>query len=146
MERQTLGETAAERDPRRRAAMLAGVIGLVVGLVIGAAAGGSGTKTVTDARDVVRTETTTVPVERVKTVTKVRRVVRVHTKTVTVQAQAAPVDSGGGSGGSDSGSGSDGSQYAGMTCAEIGHSFTVTPGSDPEHDADNDGIACEAYQ
>jgi hypothetical protein len=32
-----------------------------------------------------------------------------------------------------------------MTCAEIGHSFTVTPGSDPEHDRDGDGIACEAY-
>jgi hypothetical protein len=32
-----------------------------------------------------------------------------------------------------------------MTCAEIGHSFTVTPGSDPEHDRDDDGIACESY-
>jgi hypothetical protein len=37
------------------------------------------------------------------------------------------------------------SDYSGMTCAEIGHSFEVTPGSDPEHDADNDGIACESY-
>jgi len=38
----------------------------------------------------------------------------------------------------------DPSQYAGMNCTEIGHSFTVTPGSDPEHDADNDGVACES--
>jgi hypothetical protein len=34
--------------------------------------------------------------------------------------------------------------YSGMTCSEIGHSFTVPPGSDPEHDADNDGVACES--
>lgn len=34
--------------------------------------------------------------------------------------------------------------YSGMTCAEIGHSFYVTPGSDPEHDADGDGEACES--
>ena len=34
--------------------------------------------------------------------------------------------------------------YAGMNCDEIGHSFTVTPGSDPEHDRDNDGLACES--
>lgn len=40
----------------------------------------------------------------------------------------------------DSGGGS----YAGMNCTEIGHSFTVEPGSDPEHDADNDGVACES--
>lgn len=40
----------------------------------------------------------------------------------------------------DSGGGS----YAGMNCTEIGHSFTVEPGSDPEHDRDNDGIACES--
>ena len=38
-----------------------------------------------------------------------------------------------------------GSSYAGLNCSEIGHSFTVAPGSDPEHDADNDGIACESY-
>lgn len=40
----------------------------------------------------------------------------------------------------DSGGGS----YAGMNCTEIGHSFMVEPGSDPEHDRDNDGIACES--
>lgn len=37
-----------------------------------------------------------------------------------------------------------GGSYAGMNCTEIGHSFTVEPGSDPEHDADNDGVACES--
>jgi hypothetical protein len=31
-----------------------------------------------------------------------------------------------------------------MNYDEIGHSLTVTPGSDPEHDLDNDGIACQA--
>lgn len=41
-------------------------------------------------------------------------------------------------------SGGDAGQYAGMTCPEIGHSFSVPPGSDPEHDADNDGTACES--
>lgn len=40
----------------------------------------------------------------------------------------------------DSGGGS----YAGMNCTEIGRSFMVEPGSDPEHDRDNDGIACES--
>lgn len=45
--------------------------------------------------------------------------------------------------GSDSGGGG-GGQYAGMNCDEIGHSFTVEPGSDPQHDRDNDGIACES--
>jgi hypothetical protein len=35
-------------------------------------------------------------------------------------------------------------QYAGMNCTEIGHSFSVSPGSDPDHDADNDGVACES--
>jgi hypothetical protein len=34
--------------------------------------------------------------------------------------------------------------YAGMTCAEIGQPFQVTPGSDPEHDSDGDGSACES--
>jgi hypothetical protein len=38
----------------------------------------------------------------------------------------------------------DPSQYAGMNCTEIGHSFDVTPGSDPVHDRDNDGVACES--
>jgi hypothetical protein len=34
--------------------------------------------------------------------------------------------------------------YAGLTCTEIGHSFSVIPGSDPDHDANNDGLACES--
>jgi hypothetical protein len=38
----------------------------------------------------------------------------------------------------------DPAQYAGMNCTEIGHSFNVTPGSDPDHDADGDGVACES--
>jgi hypothetical protein len=38
----------------------------------------------------------------------------------------------------------DSAQYAGMNCTEIGHSFNVTPGSDPVHDRDNDGLACES--
>jgi hypothetical protein len=38
----------------------------------------------------------------------------------------------------------DPAQYAGMNCTEIGHSFNVSPGSDPDHDADNDGVACES--
>ncbi len=38
-----------------------------------------------------------------------------------------------------------GNPYAGMNCSEIGHDFWVTPGSDPEHDADGDGHACESY-
>src|SRR6185312_13192628 len=97
-------------------------------------------KTTTETQTVV--ETQTVPVEHVRTVVKVRRVVRTQTLTVDV-----PAADGGGAGGSyDGGSGAGSAdQYAGMTCAEIGHSFTVTPGSDPEHDRDNDGIACESY-
>lgn len=38
-----------------------------------------------------------------------------------------------------------GNSYAGRTCAEIGHSYRVPPGSDREHDADGDGVACESY-
>lgn len=38
----------------------------------------------------------------------------------------------------------DGESCAGMNCDEIGHSFTVKPGGDPEHDRDNDGVACES--
>lgn len=53
------------------------------------------------------------------------------------EGAAQPPPSSGGSGG---GAG----QYGGMTCPEIGHSFSVPPGSDPAHDADNDGIACES--
>lgn len=33
--------------------------------------------------------------------------------------------------------------YSG-TCDEIGHSFPVVPGSDPVHDRDGDGVACES--
>jgi hypothetical protein len=139
-----MAQETSGRAPRRLAIWVA--VGFVAGLLIGATAGGSSTKTVTDAQQAVSTETTTVPVEHVRTVTKVRRVVR----TVTVQAQPTDQGSGGGGGGGGGGSGggsgtSDGSQYAGMTCAEIGHSFHVTPGSDPEHDRDGDGIACESY-
>jgi hypothetical protein len=39
---------------------------------------------------------------------------------------------------------SEAEQYAGRTCTEIGHSFEVVPGSDPDHDANNDGVACES--
>ena len=49
---------------------------------------------------------------------------------------STPSGGGGGGGG--------GNQYAGMTCDQIGHPFEVTPGSDPEHDRDNDGHACES--
>lgn len=42
------------------------------------------------------------------------------------------------------GAGDGGGDYSGMTCPEIGHSFPVEPGSDPVHDRDNDGIACES--
>jgi hypothetical protein len=129
----------AERRRRRNPGIVVGVAGLLLGLLVGAAAGGE-TKTTTETQTVVETHTKRVPVIHTRTVTKVRRVVRTHTVTV----EAAPaVDSGGydDSYGSDSGGGS----YAGMNCSEIGHSFTVTPGSDPEHDADNDGIACESY-
>lgn len=135
----TEGEQQAgfERSQRRRMAIAIGVAGLVAGFVVGAA-GGEETTTVTDTQTVVETRTKRVPVVRVKTVTQVRRVVR--TQTVTVEV--APVASGG----YDSSDSYDaGGSYAGMTCAEIGHSFSVTPGSDPEHDADNDGIACESY-
>lgn len=34
--------------------------------------------------------------------------------------------------------------YSGLNCDEIGHSYVVPPGSDPEHDADSDGVACES--
>lgn len=47
--------------------------------------------------------------------------------------------------GDSGGSGGGGSSYGGLNCSEIGHDFYVVPGSDPEHDADNDGHACEAY-
>lgn len=45
---------------------------------------------------------------------------------------------------SDGGPAGGAGEFAGMTCPEIGHSFMVTPGSDPDHDADNDGVACES--
>jgi hypothetical protein len=133
------GQTAdGERRRRRNLGIMVGVAGLLLGLLLGVAAGGE-TKTTTETQTVVETHTETkrVPVIHTRTVTKVRRIVRTHTVTV----EATPAGGSGGYGGSDSGGGN----YAGMTCSEIGHSFTVTPGSDPEHDADNDGIACESY-
>lgn len=62
------------------------------------------------------------------------------------QAKQSQAGNGGRSGGGTSGGGSTGGGggYAGMNCDEIGHSFTVPPGSDPEHDRDGDGIACES--
>ncbi|HYV17016.1 MAG TPA: hypothetical protein VE972_13470 [Conexibacter sp.] len=126
-----MGEDGARK--RRRTMIAIGVAGLLVGLAVGAAGGGE-TKTVTETDTLVRTET--VPVTHVRTVTRVRRVVHTRTRTITVQAEPSGGGYGGGGGGSD---------YAGLNCSEIGHSFTVTPGSDPEHDADNDGIACESY-
>lgn len=35
------------------------------------------------------------------------------------------------------------SEYLGIGCAQIGHAFRVAPGSDPAHDPDGDGRACE---
>lgn len=55
--------------------------------------------------------------------------------------RAKPRRASGGSG--ESGGGSSG-PYSGKTCDEIGHSYTVPPGTDREHDADGDGVACEA--
>jgi hypothetical protein len=126
----------AERRRRRNLGIVVGVAGLLLGLLLGVAAGGE-TKTTTETQTVVETHIKRVPVVRTRTVTKVRRIVRTHTVTV----EATPSGGYDDSYGSDSGGGS----YAGMNCSEIGHSFTVTPGSDPEHDADNDGIACESY-
>ncbi|MGB7160168.1 MAG: hypothetical protein WBD40_19025 [Tepidisphaeraceae bacterium] len=53
------------------------------------------------------------------------------------EQQPSPPSTGGGGGGGQP-------DYSGMTCSEIGHDFYVTPGSDPDHDSDNDGHACEA--
>lgn len=131
----------AERQRRARFAVLVGLAGVIGGLVVGVAAGSGETKTTTETQTVVSTAVKRMPVVRVRTVEHVRRVVRTHTVTV----EAAPVVADDGyddSYDSDTGAGS---SYAGMNCSEIGHSFTVTPGSDPEHDADNDGIACESY-
>lgn len=136
------GESTPDMDHRRRRNRLigVGVAGLIVGLLLGAA--GEDTSTVTDTQTVVETRTERVPVVRVKTVTQVRRVVRTHT----VTAEAAPVASGGYDDSYESyDSGDSGGSYAGLNCSEIGHSFSVAPGSDPEHDADNDGVACESY-
>lgn len=130
--------TDHERRQRRRMAIAVGVAGLLVGLLVGAV-GGEETSTVTDTQTVVETTTKRVPVVRVKTVTQVRRVVR--TRTVTVESAPVAAD-----GYDDAYESYDaGGSYAGMTCSEIGHSFSVAPGSDPEHDADNDGVACESY-
>jgi len=131
-----------ERRKRRGVLIAVGAAGLIVGAALGAS--GSDTKTTTETQTVVATHTERVPVVRTRTVVKTRRIVRTHTVTV----EATPAADAGGYGGSYNGDSSDdggGSSYAGMNCSEIGHSFTVTPGSDPEHDADNDGIACESY-
>lgn len=118
-----------------------GFVCACVGVLVGVAAGaGEDTpEPVTQVKTVTRVKTEKVPVVKVKTVTAVRRVVR--TQTVTQQV-AAP---GGSAGAEASAGGSAEADYAGLTCSEIGHSFTVAPGSDPEHDADNDGVACESY-
>lgn len=34
-------------------------------------------------------------------------------------------------------------EYLGLPCSQIGHAFRVAPGSDPAHDPDGDGEACE---
>ncbi len=128
-------EQDGERRKRRRTLIAVGVAGLVLGGALGAS--GSETKTTTETQTVVKTHAQRVPVVRTRTVVKIRRIVRTHT--VTVEATPA-VDSGGYDDSYDAGS-----SYAGMNCSEIGHSFEVTPGSDPEHDADNDGTACESY-
>lgn len=68
-----------------------------------------------------------------------------YTFTIRAKRPARPErSSGGGSGGGGGGSGGAGGQYAGKTCDEIGHSYTVPPGADREHDADGDGVACES--
>ena len=126
-----------ERRRRRRVLIAVGVAGLILGAALGAS--GEETKTTTETQTVVETRTQRVPVVRTRTVVKTRRVVRTHTVTV----DAAPAADVGGY--DDSYSDGGGGSYAGLNCSEIGHSFTVTPGSDPEHDADNDGVACESY-
>jgi tetratricopeptide (TPR) repeat protein len=63
-----------------------------------------------------------------------RRIAREQAAAELAAEEESFADDGGGGGGS----------YAGMNCDEIGHSFMVEPGSDPEHDRDNDGIACES--
>lgn len=129
----------AGRRKRRNLLIAVGVSGLVVGGAIGAS--GSETKTTTETQTVVETRTERVPVVHTRTVVRTRRVVRTHTVTV----QAAPAADPGGYGGSYDAGANSGGSYAGLNCSEIGHSFTVTPGSDPEHDADSDGVACESY-
>lgn len=133
---------------RRRQLAIVGVACLLAGTLFGVAAGSGGdpkVETVTQVDTVTRVKTERVPVVRVKTVTQVRRVVRTQTQMVTEQvaAPAEPAADATGAGYDDGGGGA--ADYAGMNCSEIGHSFTVTPGSDPQHDADNDGVACESY-
>lgn len=126
---------------RRRQLVTVGAVCACLGVLVGVAAGaGEDTpEPVTQVKTVTRVRTEKVPVVKVKTVTTVRRIVR--TQTVTQQV-AAPVQS---AGAEASAGGSGAADYAGLNCSEIGHSFTVAPGSDPEHDADNDGVACESY-
>jgi len=144
----------ADRRVSSRSAITVVIATLVVGLLAGTALGSGDTpktETVTEVRtvahDVTKVKTQRVPVVRTHTVTQVKRIVRTQTqtRTVTVPVVAPPSAGGTPSDASAGGGGSPAADYAGMNCSEIGHSFTVTPGSDPQHDADNDGVACESY-
>jgi hypothetical protein len=143
----------ADRRISRRVAIAIGSGILVVGLLVGDALGSSDSPkadTVTQVRTVDHTttqvKTERVPVVRTCTVTQVKRIVRTQTQTRTVTVPvAAPPSSGGTPSDAASDGGNPAVDYAGMNCSEIGHSFNVTPGSEPEHDADNDGVACESY-
>lgn len=140
------GDEERSRASRRQLASV-GVACLLIGALLGVAAGGDEepkVETVTQVDTVTRVKTERVPV--VKTVTHVRRVVRTQTQTVTEQVAAPsepPASAVADAGGAAEAAG--GADYAGMNCSEIGHSYTVEPGSDPQHDADNDGVACESY-
>lgn len=137
------GDASPAWNRRRRRMVAVGGASLLVGVLLGAGLGAgeeTPAETVTEVRTVTETEIRRVPVVKVRTVEKVRRVVRTETVTVEVPA-ASSYDAAS----DDVGSYGGGNDYAGLTCSEIGHSFQVEPGSDPAHDADNDGIACESY-
>jgi hypothetical protein len=72
-----------------------------------------------------------------------RRVARAHARAARVLARAR-IAAAAREAAEAAPSTTDPSQYAGMNCTEIGHPFDVTPGSDPMHDRDNDGVACES--
>lgn len=127
----------------RRRLWITGTACLVAGVLIGVAAGaGEDVPDPVTQTDTV-TRVTSVPVVEVRTVTKVRRVVR--TRTVTEQVAAPEAAEPAAAEPADGGASDPAADYSGMNCSEIGHSFTVAPGSDPQHDADNDGVACESY-